>query len=180
MVDVATRAAYERINQALRKQGFRENTESGVICRWVGHDLVLDVMPISPEVLGFSNRWYESAYRSAQPMQLPSGSIIQVASAIHILATKLVAMESRGTDLLASHDLEDIVLLLNGRPELFDEIDRSAADLRSDVLERLRRLIDQPLGKEAIEGALAALGDSSERARSIETRLKNLPGFRAG
>jgi hypothetical protein len=48
------------------------------------------------------------------------------------MVTKVLAFANRGSsDYFASHDLEDIIDLINGRPKLFDEVAHSPADLRT-------------------------------------------------
>ena len=77
----------------------------------------LDVMPVSEMVLGFSNRWYESAMREAVAVQLEKGLEIRLVSPAHFVATKLEAFEDRGRgDYLESHDLEDVLSVVDGRP----------------------------------------------------------------
>jgi hypothetical protein len=51
-----------------------------------------------------------------------------------IVATKLEAFRGRsGGDVFASHDLEDIVAVVDGRPEIVEEIAAAAADVRAYV-----------------------------------------------
>lgn len=57
-------AAYAVFGDRLRSLGFAEDTSEGApLCRWVHHELVLDVMPLNEDILGFSNRWYHPANR---------------------------------------------------------------------------------------------------------------------
>lgn len=84
---------------------------------------MLDVMPTDEDVLGFGNRWYSVAVRTAQSVQLPSGRSIRLIAPPVFLATKLEAFHGRGGgDFLASHDLEDIAVVIDGRPELVNEV----------------------------------------------------------
>src|SRR3954452_6064608 len=53
IVEVASRARFHQFEERLRRHGFREDTESGVICRWHQGELVLDVMPTDASILGF-------------------------------------------------------------------------------------------------------------------------------
>ena len=57
------------------------------------------------------------------PSHLASGKVIRMVSAPYFLITKLEAFNGRGNgDYLMSHDIEDIVAVLDGRPEIFDEM----------------------------------------------------------
>ena len=47
---------------------------------------------------------------------------IRVITAPHFLATKLEAFRGGGGDFLASHDLEDLVFVIDGRSEIVEEV----------------------------------------------------------
>lgn len=88
---MSTRPAYYALGERLRERGFSEASDSKVICRW-NHNargLILDVMPQEPDVLGFSNEWYEYAIETAVERVLVSGSRIRAAAPPAISATKL-------------------------------------------------------------------------------------------
>src|SRR4030067_503869 len=85
--------------------------------RWGAADVIWDVMPTRPEILGFGNEWYQPALDAAVTVVLPSGKRIRMVTAPYFLVTKLAAFDSRGKgDYVASHDMEDIVAVLDGRP----------------------------------------------------------------
>jgi hypothetical protein len=54
---------FHRIEERVAQLGFVRDAASEVICRWVheASGLLFDLMPVQPEVLGFSNRWYPYA-----------------------------------------------------------------------------------------------------------------------
>lgn len=55
----------------------------------------------------------------AQLIRLPSGKHIRMVSAPYFLITKLEAFDGRGGgDYLLSHDIEDIIAVLDGSPRL--------------------------------------------------------------
>ena len=56
----------------LMKHGVFEKEELGFgrredapTCRWFAKDLIVDLMPVDPEILGFSNKWYGPAVAHA-------------------------------------------------------------------------------------------------------------------
>ena len=58
IVEVAGRVEYYKLEGELRERGFSQRAGAEEpICRWHLGDLILDVMPTDPDVLGFSNRW---------------------------------------------------------------------------------------------------------------------------
>ena len=126
-VDVITEATtyteYAHLSERLRKLGFVEDTGEGALpCRWFNGDTRLDVMPLDEKILGFSNPWYVPAIETAQAFELEKGFYIRVLTAPYFRATKSVAFKDRGHgDYLSSHDLEDVITVVDGRPELLAE-----------------------------------------------------------
>ncbi len=59
IAEITSYAAYTAFSERLRNLGFAEDVSEGApICRWRQQNTVLDVMPLDPKILGFSNRWY--------------------------------------------------------------------------------------------------------------------------
>lgn len=71
-------------------------------------------MPSEGKVLGFTNRWYELAMRSAISHALPGNVSVRLISAPAFIASKLEAFHDRGQeDFLLSHDIEDIIAVVD-------------------------------------------------------------------
>lgn len=117
-------ASYGALQQRLRRLGFKDARGPGdPLCRMLHGDLVLDVMPVCEEVLGFSNRWYQRSIETACWYELPSGRQIRAARPALLAATKIEAFYGRGNgDYMASHDLEDLLALLSGDRNLLEQI----------------------------------------------------------
>jgi predicted nucleotidyltransferase len=104
----------------LRKLDFKHDMD-GPNCRFILHGLKVDVMPSEGRILGFTNSWYDYAIKTAVEYVLPDGTSIRLVSAPAFIATKLEAFYDRGKgDVHMSHDLEDIIAVVNGRAELMD------------------------------------------------------------
>ena len=72
LAEVGTPAEYHQLENRLRQRGFEVDSSKGApICRWVGHGILLDVMPTDDRILGFGNIWYGSAIQSATSYELP-------------------------------------------------------------------------------------------------------------
>ena len=171
-VDVVTRIAtiraYHGVEAQLAARGFKHDTSPDApICRWVGAGVTLDLMPSEPGILSFHNRWYPLAVETAHPVQLPSGRVIALIAAPVFIATKLEAFRDRGRgDFLASHDLEDIITVVDGRPALREEIRASSTSLRAYLAEQFQTLIGSAAFLDALTGHLP--GDSASQARLPE------------
>lgn len=121
-------------------------------------------MPSQPGVLSFHNRWYPLAVTTASPVTLPNGHSIKLITAPVFIATKLEAFKGRGNgDFLVSHDLEDIVTVVDGRPALIEELRGAPEALRTYIAMEIASLLDTPQFVDAVPGHLP--GDSASQSR---------------
>lgn len=175
VVEIASYGEYVGgFSDRLRELGLREDTGDGaVICRWRHGDLVIDLMPVDSNVLGFSNAWYAEVIRTADRVQLPGGREIQMITAPAFVATKLVAFRQRGKgDILASHDLEDIVAVIDGRDTLLEEIRQSSGSLVDFVSGEFSALLSDVRFSDALPGFLQPDPASQARLPIVLGRLK--------
>ncbi|HEX6746641.1 MAG TPA: hypothetical protein VF092_05045 [Longimicrobium sp.] len=171
-----TRVQYERVAERLRALGFREDSSAGApICRWRSEAGILDVMPLGERALGFANRWYPLAFETSRTHTLPSGMRIRIPRAEVFLATKWSAVEGRaGGDYIGSHDLEDIVSLFAGRPELPDEVAAAEPELRGWIAEQTRNFLASSDAAYAIAGALPDARFDPALPMRVESRLRRV------
>ncbi len=170
VVEVTSLLGYEKFSERMRARGFVEDIESGVICRWrhAGNALILDAMPASATILGFSNRWQVAALAHGVKRRLPSGIEIRAITPPYLLATKLEAFASRGrSDLLASHDFEDAIALIDGREEIVEETRRAPRDVRAFLASELATLRAHRRFRDGVAGALPPDAASQARAEAI-------------
>lgn len=120
--------------------------------------VLFDLMPVDPHVLGFSNRWYAEAARTAESVSIGNGITIRRVSGPAFVATKLEAFAdpNRGAnDFLASHDLEDVLNVVDGRPELIKELAAAPQPLRDAVRRSVTTLLQNPDFANALPGLIA-------------------------
>lgn len=169
IVDVVSKMDYYRLSDKLRHMGFREDS-NGPICRWVWQGktgiVKLDVMPTDREILGFSNRWYKDAIRTAIQLALPNGLEINVVTPACFLATKFEAFEGRGKGDYFSHDLEDIVFVLENRSGLILELINVEAAIKEYLGDQARRLLN-----DAFLNVLPGLLNNPDAYRAIVNTL---------
>lgn len=166
-------ARFHDIEAQVAARGFVRDMDSGVICRWVHREsgVLFDLMPVRPEVLGFSNRWYGYAVETALPVDLGNRVSIRMANAVAFVATKLEAFASRGAgDILGSHDLEDVLNIVDGREELSRELAVAPRVLRQAVADAFATLLANPDFANALPGLIA----EPERAGIVEARLRGM------
>ena len=173
---VITRSGYHQLGSQLRQRGFQEDSRPGApLCRWCSHDLMLDLMPTQGEILGFSNRWYALALETALQQGLPSGRSIRIVTAPVFLATKLEAFRGRGQGaFLFSHDLEDLMAVVDGRASLLEECRLSPPELRNDLAGQFRELLNTTAFLEALPAFLPPDQASQQRLPDLVETLRAL------
>lgn len=175
IVAVASYAEFTVLENRLRDLGFHQpNAEGTPICRWQNGDLILDLMPTDSTVLGFSNRWYGPALETAQRTRVGEYEV-RLVSAPYFLATKLEAFHGRGkNDFRMSHDLEDIVTVVDGRPEIVNEVHLVATDLQKYLSEEFGALLSNREFREALPGLLLPDAASQQRLGLVMRRMQGL------
>jgi len=176
IVEITTTHGYHDLATKLRERGFREDTrDDAPMCRWLFESVVIDVMPTNEDILGFSNLWYPEALQTAEIMMLPNGLKIQIVSAPLFLATKLEAFYGRGNgDYMASHDLEDLIAVLDGRASVVDEVFNSSELLRSYLAAEFNKLINHDEFQDALPGHLSTDAASQARIVIIQDRMMKI------
>jgi predicted nucleotidyltransferase len=176
IVQVVSPAEYYQLAERLRQRGFQEDSSDGApICRWVVDGVLLDVMPTEPKILGFGNEWYQPAMAHAQVVTLPSGRQIRMVSAPYFLITKLEAFDGRGQgDYLLSHDIEDIVTVLDGRKEIVEEVRGAEAELVQALAERFTALREDRRFIDAVSGHIPPDETSQARVVVVLERIEQL------
>lgn len=172
IVEVVSLVSYQnQLRSQLLAKGFAECTDEGApMCRWVLDGALVDVVPTDPTILGFAeSRWFERAIATAQQYDIDE-TTLQVITAVCFLATKFDAFSDRGDgDHLASHDIEDIVAVIDGRPELVVELSDADDELSAYVIEELSKLTLSDTFAELVHG-----NTSATRVGALEDRIMAL------
>ena len=172
IVEVLSRNEYWQLEVRLRELGCSQEIDQGVTCRWKLDGITLDVMPTDESILGFSNRWYSDAINNAETVSLNEDLAIRLVTPAHFIATKLEAFFGRGNDdYWGSHDLEDIVTVIDGRAGFLDELSVIEAELKEYIAKTMSRFITTEEFREALSGHLPPDRASQERLPLLWQRL---------
>ncbi len=176
ITEITSYADYVIFSERLRILGFTEDTsEDAPLCRWLHGETRLDVMPLDESILGFSNRWYEAALGSAQEYELEPDLHIRVVTAPYFCATKIEAFRGRGKgDYLSSHDLEDLITVVDGRSELVNELRSAPDDVRSYIAEAINQMLKTTDFMDALPGYLLPDAASQSRISILLERLTDI------
>jgi hypothetical protein len=129
-------------------------------------------MPTDECILGFTNRWYMPALESAQLVRV-AGVPLRVVTAVHFIAMKLEAFHGRGNDdVMGSHDLEDLMTVIDGRADIVDELKGAASDVRRYVASEVRALLERRDFADALPGFLLPDAASQARVPLVRDRLR--------
>lgn len=181
VVRAATRTEYQMVMDRLQVLGFEPDRREGApicrVCTLTG--LVLDVMPLDETVLGFSNRWYAAAIEHATEWRLESDLTIRMVNAPVFLATKWEAFATRGVnDPMLSHDLEDIVTVVAGRPKIVGEVQATPKSVREFVGKHTQAFLAEPWSTDVIEGSLPDARQLRGLVQRVTGRLNEIASCR--
>jgi predicted nucleotidyltransferase len=157
IVQVASLVGYHALTAQLQARGFKQTmADNTPPFRWFWHGMQLDLVPVDEKVLGFANRWYRPGFEAAQIATLPTGLRLRHLSAPYFVATKLEAFNDRGNnDVYLSHDLEDIVTVVDGREELLAEMAIAPGEVRQFVAGRFQAVLEHPDFSNALPGIVS-------------------------
>jgi len=175
IVEVLSRKDYWQLEERLRTLGCVQMIDEEVTCRWNLDGITLDVMPTDESILGFSNRWYADAIRNSEAVSITENRSIRIVSPAYFIATKLEAFFGRGKgDYWGSHDLEDIMTVIDGRPEVVSELAEVKRELKGYISKTISGLINAEGFREAITGHLPPDRASQERLPMLWQRLVDM------
>lgn len=176
LVEVASRIEYSHLEEKLRGLGLRHDTsEDAPLCRWIVNESAkLDVLPLDPGILGFSSEWFQEAWEHPEQITLED-RIIDTISPIYLIASKLAAFTNRGKqDFWMSHDLEDLITVIDGRENIVEEIRRSNADVREYISGTLRGYRDDTEFMQTLPAYLDADPASQERLPGLREKINDI------
>jgi predicted nucleotidyltransferase len=141
LIELLNYSSYAELDEVLRKKGFHNDIESGIICRYKVQGIVVDVMPTSGDVLGFTNRWYQEGFSNAMQRNIGDECIIRIFQPPYFIASKLEAFKGRGSgDGRFSSDFEDIIYVLNNRGTIWEEMYTCSSALKKYLKETFKNI----------------------------------------
>ena len=167
---------YAIVEEQLRKKGFTNDVESGVICRYRVNGIIVDVMPTGENALGFTNPWYEKGYLTAVFYELEKGYDIKIFHPVYFLASKIEAFNDRGGgDGRWSSDFEDIVFVLNNRTSIWQELSEAKGEVAGFLKKELGGWLEIPYIEEWISSHIEQ--SEQRRVRMIMGEIESFVTF---
>jgi predicted nucleotidyltransferase len=156
IIEIATYLEYNKFGNVLRNKGFVNDTSEGApLCRWIYRGIIVDVMPIDENILGFTNEWYPQAINHSVAYKIDDTVEVKILSVPYFFATKLSALKTRGlVDLRLSKDFEDLVFVLNNRSTVIHDIRYGPTDVTRYIRDTFSDLLSVDVFEEAISSVL--------------------------
>jgi hypothetical protein len=103
------------------------------------------------------------------------GGTVRLVTGPCFLATKLEAFLERGDgDYQLSHDIEDVIAVVDGRTELLEEIKRADPDVRDYLQQTVGELLSDESFRNAVPGHMPGDAGSQLRVPGIVGRLEQI------
>ncbi len=174
IIVATTYAKFSALEAQLRAGGLKHDHSAGApICRWIMDGVKVDLMPSEEATLGMKSRWFKEAVETAIDIPMEGTLVAKVITAPYFLATKIEAFRDRGQgDFIMSTDLEDIVAVVNGRPELANETALVAPVLRDYLIAAIKEFLSNPDFTESLSGHLPPDQSNQNRLIILAHRLQ--------
>jgi predicted nucleotidyltransferase len=140
---------WEKVQAQLLELGFHPDPFGHAICSYKYNDIPVDIMAAEDGPLGPANRWYKIGFENLWTAKAKEQEIY-ILSAPCYLATKFEAFNDRGTDYRSSHDIEDIINILDNRINIVEEITKDDTRIEYFIKEQLQNIINNGLMQEVL------------------------------
>jgi len=163
----------EAIRETLTQKGFTQSAVDNVICRFRYEGIKVDVM--NTQALGWApaNRWFAPRFAQRESIKVMDVRI-SVLPLPYFMASKFDAFNDRGiNDPRSSHDLEDLVYILDNRTDVEEQLNMAPTDVKPFLVEQLRSILSEPAKQEAVLGNLN-YENRSDRYDRIINIIENL------
>lgn len=172
IISVMGYTGWHKFSEQLVERGFRISMDDDVNCRFRLGELQVDFMPDDADALGFTNRWYKDALKTAGTYPISDQINIRMVTPIYFLATKFEAFKGRGkNDLLSSRDIEDILNVVDGRAELQQELLDAEDEVKDYLVNEFKSLLLSPDIQYLIQ---STAGNDKGRSQLIFERIKTI------
>jgi predicted nucleotidyltransferase len=168
-LNIVNLSHWEKVQVELGVLGFHPDPFGHAICSYKYKDIPVDIMATEDGPLGPANRWYKIGFENLWTVKAKDQDI-KILSAPCYLATKFEAFNGRGSDYRTSHDIEDIVYVLDNRINIVEEISNDDKRIANFIKEQLQIISNKGLLNEVLMAHIHPLM-SDERLPIVEEKI---------
>ena len=163
---------WETVQAQLGALGFHPDPFGHAICSYKYKDIPVDIMATEDGPLGPANRWYKIGFENLWTANAKEQDI-KILSAPCYLATKFEAFNDRGSDYRTSHDIEDIIYVLDNRIGIVEEIAKDDNRIARFIKEQLQNITNKGLMQEVLMAHIHPLM-LDERLPIVEEKITQI------
>ncbi len=171
LIEMINLSNHAFLEDKLRSIGFRNDIDSGVICRYKYHDIVVDIMPEDSKILGFTNSWYSEGLKNIKSFMIDEEVEIMIFDLEYFLASKFEALNSyrHGGDFRLNSDFEDIIYVFDNRLNIIEELQAKKSPAIDYLRKEVRSLLERPNIDEEITSNLESSNSVYRKNRIVQT-----------
>ena len=148
-LDIINLSHWQKVQERLGKLGFHPDPFGHAICSFIYKDIPVDIMASEDGPLGPANQWYRIGFENLWTAKAKDQDI-KILSAPCYLATKFEAFNNRGSDYRISHDIEDIIYVIDNRTTIVEEVLESDPRINSFLKQELQKIVSRGLLTEVL------------------------------
>lgn len=148
-LNIASLKDWTPLQEELIALGFYPNPAGTALCNYLYQGIPVDIMMAHTTAFGPANRWYSIGFEQLWTAKAKEEEI-NIFSPPCYLATKFEAFNDRARDFRTSHDMEDIVYILNNRGTIAEEIEAGDKRIRSFLTNELQAMGNKGILEEAL------------------------------
>ena len=171
-INILNLGHWEEVQKKLSELGFQPDPFGHAICSYKYNDIPVDIMATEDGPLGPSNRWYKVGFKNLWNVKVKDQEI-KILSAPCYLATKFEAFKNRGNDYRTSHDIEDIIYVIDNRIDIVSEITEGEPSILLFIREQLQIIINKGILKEVLVSHIHPLM-LDERIVIVEEKIEQI------
>jgi predicted nucleotidyltransferase len=171
-INIVNLSHWKHIQEQLGVLGFHPDPFGHAICSYRFKDIPVDIMAAEDGPFGPSNRWYKIGFNNIWTANAKNQEI-KILSAPCYLATKFEAFNNRGSDYRTSHDMEDIIYVLDNRIGIVEDIKNDNAIIAHFIKEQLQNIIHKGMMQEVLVAHIHPLM-LAERLPMVEDKITQI------
>lgn len=171
-LNIVNLSHWQQVQEKLGELGFHPNPFGHAICSYKYKNIPVDIMATEDGPLGPTNKWYKIGFENLWTAAAKNQEI-KILSAPCYLASKFEAFNNRGKDYRTSHDMEDIIYVLDNRINIVSEIEMDNSSVVLFIKEQLNTIIQKGMLQEVLMAHIHPLM-LEERLPIVEEKITQI------